>query len=227
MKLFLITLFFSFGFKAQYFKQNRAIFAGSSLSNIIVNFDDATSLELVSGKKLGYFIGFTKNYNISDKYFLDARIKFSETGGTIKNSIYFVKTKFPNDLEKYRNALLKISVYQIAIETNIGIRSRYISIYGGLQPSLIIFGAYKENYLKSIEKQPFEATGSINSNEIKNNINLFNIKAQVGTTVNISRNYFIDMSYHFGLHKVASINTFNNSLSFNQSIIQIGGGVYF
>ncbi|MRM94145.1 hypothetical protein D1Z98_03935 [Riemerella anatipestifer] len=57
--------------------------------------------------------------------------------------------------------------------------------------------------------------------------NEFNIKAQVGTTVNISRNYFIDMSYHFGLHKVASINTFNNSLNFNQSIIQIGGGVYF
>ncbi len=130
-------------------------------------------------------------------------------------------------MEKYRNALLKISIYQIAIETNIGIQSKYISIYGGLQPSLIVFGIYKENYLKSIEGQPSETAEDINSSEIKNNINLFNIKAQVGTTVNISRNYFIDMSYHFGLHKVASINTFNNSLNFNQSIIQIGGGVYF
>ncbi|MCO7318818.1 outer membrane beta-barrel protein [Riemerella anatipestifer] len=226
MRLFII-LFISCGLKAQYFKQNRTIFAGASLSNIIVNFDDATSLKLVSGKKLGYFIGVTKNYNISDKYFLDARIKLSETGGTIKNSTYFIKTKFPNDLEKYRNALLKISIYQIAIETNIGIQSKYISIYGGLQPSLVVFGIYKENHLQSIERKPSEEGKDIKTNEIRNNINLFNIKAQAGITVNVSKNYFIDMSYHFGLHKVASINAFNNSLNFNQSIIQIGGGVYF
>ncbi|MDY3529383.1 outer membrane beta-barrel protein [Riemerella anatipestifer] len=223
----LIILLFSCTLNAQISEQNRNLVAGVSLSNISVNFDDATSLKLISGRKLGYFIGFTKNYNISDKYFLDARIKFSETGGTIKNSIYFIKTKFPDDLEKYRNALLKISVYQIAIEANIGIRSRYISIYGGLQPSLIIFGRYKENYLKSIEGKPSEEGKDIKTNEIKNNINLFNIKAQTGITVNVSKNYFIDMSYHFGLHKITSINTFNNSLNFNQSIIQIGGGVYF
>ncbi|MDY3317286.1 hypothetical protein PG630_08210 [Riemerella anatipestifer] len=111
----LIILLFSCTLNAQISEQNRNLVAGVSLSNISVNFDDATSLELVSGKKLGYFIGFTKNYNISDKYFLDARIKFSEAGGTIKNSTYFIKTKFPNDLEKYRNALLKIAVYQIPI----------------------------------------------------------------------------------------------------------------
>ncbi|MEJ8597257.1 outer membrane beta-barrel protein [Riemerella anatipestifer] len=227
MRLFFIILFFSFGFKAQYFKQNRAIFAGASLSNVIINFDDTTSLKLVSGKKLGYFIGFTKNYNISDKYFLNARVKFSETGGTVKNSTYFIKTKFPNDLEKYRNALLKISIYQIAIETSVGVQTNHIRIYGGLQPSLIVFGIYKENHLKSIEGKPSEEGKDIITNEIKNNINLFNIKAQAGITVNISKNYFIDMSYHFGLHKVASIKAFNNSLNFNQSIIQIGGGVYF
>ncbi|MDY3317287.1 hypothetical protein PG630_08215 [Riemerella anatipestifer] len=92
---------------------------------------------------------------------------------------------------------------------------------------MIIFGRYKENYLKSIEGKPSEEGKDIKTNEIKNNINLFNIKAQTGITVNVSKNYFIDMSYHFGLHKIASINAFNNSLNFNQSIIQIGGGVYF
>ncbi|MRM82419.1 outer membrane beta-barrel protein [Riemerella anatipestifer] len=223
----LIILLFSCTLNTQISEQNRNLVAGVSLSNISVNFDGATSLKLISGRKLGYFIGFTKNYNISDKYFLDARIKFSETGGTVKNSTYFIKTKFPNDLEKYRNALLKIAVYQIAIETNIGIQTNRVRIYGGLQPSLIIFGRYKENYLKSIEGKPSEEGKDIKTNEIKNNINLFNIKAQTGITVNVSKNYFIDMSYHFGLHKVASINTFNNSLNFNQSIIQIGGGVYF
>ncbi|AKP68666.1 outer membrane beta-barrel protein [Riemerella anatipestifer] len=223
----LIILLFSCTLNAQISEQNRNLVAGVSLSNISVNFDGATSLKLISGRKLGYFIGFTKNYNISDKYFLDARIKFSETGGTVKNSTYFIKTKFPNDLEKYRNALLKIAVYQIAIETNIGIQTNRVRIYGGLQPSLIIFGRYKENYLKSIEGKPSEEGKDIKTNEIKNNINLFNIKAQTGITVNVSKNYFIDMSYHFGLHKIASINAFNNSLNFNQSIIQIGGGVYF
>ncbi|MBT0549623.1 outer membrane beta-barrel protein [Riemerella anatipestifer] len=223
----LIILLFSCTLNAQISEQNRNLVAGVSLSNISVNFDDATSLKLISGRKLGYFIGFTKNYNISDKYFLDARIKFSETGGTVKNSTYFIKTKFPNDLEKYRNALLKIAVYQIAIETNIGIQTNRVRIYGGLQPSLIIFGRYKENYLKSIEGKPSEEGKDIKTNEIKNNINLFNIKAQTGITVNVSKNYFIDMSYHFGLHKITSINAFNNSLNFNQSIIQIGGGVYF
>ncbi|MDY3547002.1 outer membrane beta-barrel protein [Riemerella anatipestifer] len=223
----LIILLFSYTLNAQISEQNRNLVAGVSLSNISVNFDDATSLKLISGRKLGYFIGFTKNYNISDKYFLDARIKFSETGGTVKNSTYFIKTKFPNDLEKYRNALLKIAVYQIAIETNIGIQTNRVRIYGGLQPSLIIFGRYKENHLKSIEGKPSEEGKDIKTNEIKNNINLFNIKAQTGITVNVSKNYFIDMSYHFGLHKIASINAFNNSLNFNQSIIQIGGGVYF
>ncbi|WP_260391401.1 hypothetical protein [Riemerella anatipestifer] len=94
-------------------------------------------------------------------------------------------------MEKYRNALLKISIYQIAIETNIGIQSKYISIYGGLQPSLVVFGIYKENHLQSIERKPSEEGKDIKTNEIRNNINLFNIKAQAGITVNVSKNYFI------------------------------------
>lgn len=66
----------------------------------------------------------------------------------MSNSTFFIKNQLPYDLEKYRNADIRLSIYQLGAEINALYHYSSLAFYAGIQPSVIFFVSYKERNVK-------------------------------------------------------------------------------
>lgn len=205
--------------------KNRKTFveAGTNISNIKISTSELTSLKLVSGNAFGYYIAVGKNYAISEAWSFNTKINISQTGGNIQNSAFFINQKLPDYLEKYKNAELKLSLYQTSIEGNFLYNTDKFQLYAGIQPSLIFYGIYKELGVKNIPNKGGNIGNPSNGGE-KIKINTFSLRGQLGLLYPFHPKFFAIIGYHFGITDSASFRVSGLKIRANQDIFQFGIG---
>lgn len=210
--------------------QQYSIEAGTLLSNIRVSLDkQITNIQVVSGNKIGYYVAFSKQYPINPKYSFQAKITLSESGGKIINSTFFIKETFPKEIEKYRNAEIRASIYQIGLGGNVIYQQQKTSLYIGIQPTIIFYGKYKEYNTKKISDENIEPpTENISLQEDKIKFNTVSLRGQVGAYYPLDNNLLINIKYSFGITNSASLKLKSDwNIKINQNIFQLGIGYRF
>lgn len=197
--------------------------AGTNISNIKISTREFASLQLVSGNALGYYMAVGKNYTISEDWSFNTKINISQTGGNIQNSAFFINKKIPDYLEKYKNAELKLSLYQTSIEGNFLYNSDKFQLYAGIQSSLIFYGIYKEFGVINIPNEGGNTGNPSNGGE-KIKINTFSLRGQFGFLYPIHPKFFAIIGYYFGITDSASFRVSGLKIKANQDIFRFGVG---
>ncbi|MCK0201626.1 outer membrane beta-barrel protein [Ornithobacterium rhinotracheale] len=233
MKYFISSIFCLLSISNLYGQENKNSYfmeLGANSSHLFA-FSDISSLQLLSGNKLGYYVGVGKIYGMSKQWDISVLAKLSETGGKIENTTYFIKQKFNKDIEKYRNATIKVSLYRLSSDINLNYNIDKTSIYTGLQPSILFFGVYKELSTTSDDGDVPGGGGSgggiPNDDEvsrIRKNINIFQLRYQIGVKYKLSSKYSVNLSYYTDLINNLSLYVpeIKNEIRFRQSTVQLG-----
>lgn len=224
--IFVIYVLFITNLYGQKNKNNYFIELGANSSHFFA-FSDISSIQLLSGNKLGYYVGAGKIYRKSEQWDISFLVKLSETGGKVENNTHLIKQKFSPDIEKYRNATIKLSLYRLSTDINLNYNIDKSSIYAGLQPSVLFFGVYKEIGIVPNNNGQVPVGGGISDEEasrIRKNINIFQLKYQIGLKYKLSSQYSLNISYYTDLVNNLSvyIPLIKSDIRFRQSTIQLG-----
>ncbi|SDE05485.1 hypothetical protein [Riemerella columbipharyngis] len=225
--LVLFTILFLSCNAQQQKKSNVLLILGGNWSQIEASSPSATSLVLTSGNKIGYFIEVGKEYSIfSKRLSLEVSAKFSETGGHIDNNAYFLKTNLSNDIEKYKNAKLKLFIYEFSSGIKLIHSYQAVKVYMGIQSSLLFLGRYTEKNIKEIPPQKDSIPNKKDIDKLIIKIHHPSFKTEIGMRFSLDTKYFIDFSCHFPLQPLFVIYN-NNGLIINikESYMQLGIGI--
>lgn len=204
--------------------------AGANISNIKLSMREIASFQLISGDKLGYYLSVGKRIPMGENWNIVAKVNISETGGNADFSAFMIKQKLPVHLEKYKNASLKIALYQAGIEGSMMYEKDKFRIYVGFQPSLIFYGLYKEYGVKNASSNIISGNQNMENlffiNDDKVTYNTFSLKGQIGMEYFLNTRFFASMSYHFGITNAATLSLTSSGIIIqgNQRIFNIGLG---
>ncbi|VDH02656.1 outer membrane beta-barrel protein [Bergeyella zoohelcum] len=211
-------------FGQKYFVEGGGVYSTLKVSS---NFTDT---QLVSDKKKGYFIAFGNKYILNRQWSAEAKIKLSETGGKVSNSTFFIKNQLPYDLEKYRNADIRLAIYQLGAEINALYHYSSLAFYAGIQPSVIFFVSYKERNVKKKQNNGGNSISmeeSVVGNDDKK-INILSVKGQIGSMYSFTPKWYLQLGYHFNITNMVTVLLNNNwRFSFNETVYQLGVGYRF
>ncbi|WKS94750.1 hypothetical protein [Riemerella columbina] len=198
--------------------------AGMHTSWVKAGADD-TSVKLVSGGKIGYFLKYQRNYALSENTGIEASVALAETGGKVKNSLYG-KRELPLGIAPYRLAKMKLAVYEVSTALSFYYTEKRFQIYAGVEPTLIFYATYQE---KNVRKEPPTdppppSHGDDIESEIRQRFQVLHAKGLVGSRFAITPRYFVEASYHFPLHSITSFTVPKTAfqLRFTEAFLAIG-----
>ncbi len=209
--------------KAQYF-----IEVGGVLSNIKVA-NKATSVQLVSDNKIGYYLSAGRRYHIDDIWAVRTKVKLSQTGGKVVNSAWLIEQYLPEKWKAYGNAELQIIAYQIGFGGDMEYSCGDVLFYGGVEASAIVYGSFKERNVGKSTSEGEGGTSLVNLNIKESKFNTISLRGNIGIMYHFNSNWFSSFGYNFGITDAVSLSVKSGGWKFqaNQSIFHLGGGFMF
>ncbi|MDO5104550.1 hypothetical protein [Capnocytophaga sp.] len=206
---------------------NKYIAMGFTFSNIEAKAPEISNLRFLSDVKQGFFIAGGKQWQISSSLLIDICLKIAQSGGKLENTTFFIKKTFPDEIEKYRNATLKLTIYQVSTEINLIHYIGKLRIYTGIQPSLIFYGTLSEKNTKAPSPPiPFPPEHQ-EPTKLKGNFDIFSLRGQTGVSLQLNKRLTVKISYHFGIFNTYEVYFEKTKIQFNHNSIQTGLGYYF